>query len=379
MPVAHQNSRDINHSSSLSKTFPGDYNFIQKLQDGAEGQVQEWSDKRTGHLIAVKVMKRKEHVQPREVIFLSRLPENDSTVRCLAFFDKTPMPDECCIILEHCAVGDLYNFYWNLARPKNNAVFSETFMWSMFSQLADALAFLHEGVGCKNPSDAAHWRPVIHRDIKMENILVTTTGSMRDFSSIKIKLADFGMAAFYDPHARNEEYFAGTPCYWAPEVTWDKRVGSLARSTPATDVWAIGAVMHFFAHGLLPIESPEVTKRRWLDENAGEEPCRHGWFKTSEDLWWPGVARRQVLSINVEYRQQPRDDRKRRPTPKYSDALNHHLMTALSMTANERPEAGKLARHLKSAYSDFVFAELRELNAQETRAAERRETSMSPN
>lgn len=373
MPFAHLFSRR-RKTHALADGFPKNHLFVKNLQSGAEGQVQEWSNKRSHHLIAVKVMKRKEGEQPPELAILAELSENNFTLKYLGFFDQAPKPDECCILLEHCAIGDLHTFFFNHAKPRSNAVLSEAFMWSLFSQLANALAFLHEGRGCTGNAHA--WRPLLHRDIKLENILVTSLGSKGDFSTIKIKLGDFGTAKHYDPRCTQGEQNIGTPCYWAPELTWEKQlqIPSSAKCSPATDVWATGAVVHYFAHGLLPHECPDVTRREWIKENPGTEPWRRNWFTTSEDLWWPGIAKRNVIPINLELRHQPTDRRRQRPVSKYTDALNNHLMMALRMDADSRPGAGQLAGDVESAHAAFLLDDLDKL--QGNKAVERRDTAM---
>ncbi|KAF9696442.1 hypothetical protein EKO04_005552 [Ascochyta lentis] len=369
----HHVHRNSNKFSKTAEAFPKNHMFVKKLQKGAEGEVQEWANKRTGVLLAVKVLKREEGVEARELGFLRNLPENNFTIRCLAFFDKQPSPEDCCIVLEHCPAGDLFNFCWANAAPINNGPFSEAFMWSIFSQLANAIAFLHEGIGCKNASDAHFWRPIIHRDIKLENVLVTNPGSRADFSDINIKLSDFGMAAYYDPDAARDECFAGTPAYWAPELTWDKRL-----YTPASDVWAVGAAMHFLAHGFAPTQCPLSAKKQWVEENAGKRPpYRRGLSTAAQASWWAGQVAREVVPINLAIGEQKHDNRRTRPTPRYSNALNDYFGMALKMEADERPEAGKLAQYLEWTCLDFLFEEPGEMDECGSKERERRDTATS--
>ena len=64
--------------------------------------------------------------------------------------------------------------------------------------------------------DYAHSRGVLHRDIKLANLLL---------SGSHIVLCDFGVSAFIDPEISHlDAPCAGTPAYMAPEV-WDCRPG----------------------------------------------------------------------------------------------------------------------------------------------------------
>ncbi|KZM23474.1 ATP binding [Ascochyta rabiei] len=267
MPLTHFDyhvHRNCDRFSRTAEYFPKHHTFIRELQ---------------------KVLKR-EGVQPRELEFLKSFPENNSTIRCLAFFDKQPTPEDCCIILEHCPVGDLHTFYWNRAASINNGAFSEAFMWSIFSQLANAAAFLHEGIGCKNAGDANLWRPIIHRDIKLKNILVRSLGSNDDFSEITIKLSDFGVAAYYDPKAASDLNFAGIPAYGRQKL-------------PGTRESALQQA----------ISGPlKQCKEKWLEENAGKKPYHGDLSRADQAFWWAREAAPEAIPTNLAIDDQVKDD-----------------------------------------------------------------------
>ena len=57
-------------------------------------------------------------------------------------------------------------------------------------------------------------KKVVHRDIKLENILVK---SIKDKTEYEVRIADFGLAAF-NPNDKKLKQKCGTPGYVAPEV-----------------------------------------------------------------------------------------------------------------------------------------------------------------
>ncbi|MFN7589349.1 MAG: protein kinase domain-containing protein [Planctomycetota bacterium] len=100
---------------------------------------------------------------------------------------------------------------------------------------AEALAILF---GATSGLAEAHARGIVHRDIKPDNLLVSTEG--------RVKVADLGLAKAQPGSGHSlslQSAVMGTPQYMAPEQ-WDTPdVG------PAADVWALGASMWFVLTG----------------------------------------------------------------------------------------------------------------------------------
>jgi hypothetical protein len=103
----------------------------------------------------------------------------------------------------------------------------------------------------------AHRKGIVHRDIKPDNILISSSG--------QVKVADLGLAK---PSMRDDATAAnvsmanvamGTPEYMPPEQ-WD----DTSSVTSAADVWALGATLYFLLVGkeAMPRDSyPRMVKR----------------------------------------------------------------------------------------------------------------------
>src|SRR4051794_14114915 len=110
---------------------------------------------------------------------------------------------------------------------------------------------------------AAHADGLVHRDIKMANIMVTPGGA---------KVVDFGIATAAGPVA-DEHMVVGTPAYLAPERLTGEDV------QPASDVYALGVLLY----RLLAHESP------WSVESTTQMLSAHIYLDPSPLPPVPGV------------------------------------------------------------------------------------------
>jgi len=91
-----------------------------------------------------------------------------------------------------------------------------------------------------------HTRGVVHRDIKLENLMLTQRPEGP--GTLQVKLADFGCGAFVEAGEKLSE-LVGTLFYMAPEV-FRRCYG------PEADVWSAGVVAYALVSGQLPFYGP---------------------------------------------------------------------------------------------------------------------------
>lgn len=98
-------------------------------------------------------------------------------------------------------------------------------------QLCDVLSYLH-----------THQPPIIFRDLKPSNVMISESGH--------IFLIDFGIARIFKPGQSHDTVALGSPGFAAPE-----QYGK-AQSTPRSDIYSLGALLHCLLTGVDPSEQP---------------------------------------------------------------------------------------------------------------------------
>jgi len=141
-------------------------------------------------------------------------------------------------------------------------------------QIAVILAQVAEAI------HAAHRLQLIHRDLKPSNILLE-----RDPGGAWIPfVCDFGLAMVLDePSITLGPGLLGTPAFMAPEqITGDRRLVG-----PATDVYALGATLHFALYGEAPRPAPANSSSSGkVSSRPPATPIR-----TCPGTWRPSCAR----------------------------------------------------------------------------------------
>ncbi|WP_165818706.1 serine/threonine-protein kinase [Frankia canadensis] len=95
----------------------------------------------------------------------------------------------------------------------------------------------------------AHAKGVLHRDIKMDNVIFDGDGCP--------KVADFGISRAFTGTGVSATGQAGTPMYMAPEQITGGRLG------PATDIYALGVLLYRLLSGRPPFESADSVPLVW--------------------------------------------------------------------------------------------------------------------
>lgn len=206
------------------------YKYGKIIGQGAFGKVNIGLHVATGRLVAIKSfklnnteiasIKRKLHLETQ----LMRSIYHKNVVRIYETFETEKY---LMIVLEYVGGGDLLSFL------KKRTKVNETICRFLFKQLIEGLKYMHS-------------QGVIHRDIKLDNILI-------DIDST-IKLCDLGVSKMIRPGEVMNEH-CGTPAYIAPEIVIGEGYTGFG-----ADIWSSGVVLYALLSGTVPFKASNMSE-----------------------------------------------------------------------------------------------------------------------
>ncbi len=239
-----------------------DYRLLKELGRGANGIVYEAVEDKSNKSVAIKAIPYDKLSNPRqmeqfkkELKTLYRLSHKN--IIKIVGVEKTI--NNVYLILEFCNGGTLYDYNEFYKRTYKNRL-PELIVQKIIRQVIEGLKFMHKN-------------NIIHRDIKLENILINfddqpniysentlITKSSNDlyrlFSlenhNFTIKIADLGYARELEG-GLGASTICGTPMTIAPEIV--NRYTENGRDTKynsAIDLWSFGAILYELLMGFSP-------------------------------------------------------------------------------------------------------------------------------
>jgi serine/threonine protein kinase len=103
----------------------------------------------------------------------------------------------------------------------------------LFKQIIEAIGYIHS-------------RSIVHRDIKLDNILLDGKGN--------VKIGDFGVSRLVKKGEIMREQ-CGTPAYIAPEILRDRGYQGFK-----VDIWSAGVVLFSMLYGSVPFKASNMSE-----------------------------------------------------------------------------------------------------------------------
>ena len=125
------------------------------------------------------------------------------------------------IVMEYICGGDLLSFVRK--RTKLNEITAKF----IFRQIIEGLQYLHS-------------QNIVHRDIKLDNILIDLTNT--------VKICDFGVSRLIKKGEIMHDQ-CGTPAYIAPEILLNMGYEGFT-----VDIWSAGVVLYTMLAGVVPFK-----------------------------------------------------------------------------------------------------------------------------
>jgi len=286
-----------------TESIAGRYELVEEIQSGGMGQVWRGYDGVLDREVAVKIIRSdviatEEQAEEfakrfrREARITARIqhhgvPQVYDAVLDLPF-------DRVYLVMEYVR-GTSLGAYIDPARP-----LPVSWAAAIAAQICTVLSH-------------AHAIPVVHRDLKPDNILVTPTGA--------VKLLDFGIAAILRTDVTRLTATGspiGTTHYMAPEQV------QCGQITPHTDLYALGCILHELLTGRHVFDGDSDFQRMRQHVEGSPQPVR----ELRPDV--PEPLERLILELLAKAPDQ-------RPPDAY--AVYERLLPLLPLPGSEPPTA----------------------------------------
>jgi len=233
------------------------------LGTGVSGIARVVTHKVTGVEYAVKcidlsIVGEEQMKKFREEIYIMCQLDHPNVIRLEEVYETSA---SIYLVMELCRGGDLFDCLYNHNQTVRR--YSEYETAKLGKQMLSALQYLHS-------------KGIIHRDLKLENFLFSTSET-----SSELKLIDFGLSKHFKVGEIHYEA-VGTPYTAAPEILasncYDER----------SDVWSIGVLIYMLLSGEPPFgglgeEVNLTTLRNKIASGVPDFTPDHVWSNISDE------------------------------------------------------------------------------------------------
>ncbi|AET39354.1 serine/threonine protein kinase KIN1 Ecym_4291 [Eremothecium cymbalariae DBVPG len=235
----------------------GDWDFLETVGAGSMGKVKLAKHRYTNELCAIKIVNRatksfihkqqqqqlpppsnEEELMERRKKLEKEISRDKRTIReaslgqilyhphICRLFEMCTMSNHFYMLFEYVSGGQLldYIIQHGSLRERHARKFARG--------IASALQYLH-------------MNNIVHRDLKIENIMISSSG--------EIRIIDFGLSNLYDPK-KQLHTFCGSLYFAAPEL-----LKAHPYTGPEVDIWSFGVVLYVLVCGKVPFDDENAS------------------------------------------------------------------------------------------------------------------------
>ena len=220
-----------------------DYKLFKSLGKGSFGEVYLTQKNNNPKLYAIKKIPRKNLKKDDE---FSKYLKNEINImqqldheNIIKFYEKIEKPDYTYLVMDYINGGSLLS-YLTKYKLLHGSPFPQKMIQYFVKQIVQGLIYIHS----KN---------IIHRDLKLENILLHFPPNIpkenRDYIHAQIKIIDFGLSTQIKKDGKfGAKSVVGSPIYMDPIILQKyKKAGGLKKFKfydEKADIWSLGAITY---------------------------------------------------------------------------------------------------------------------------------------
>ncbi|EJS42735.1 kin2p [Saccharomyces arboricola H-6] len=249
----NSNSNNMNGTTELRQFHRrslGDWEFLETVGAGSMGKVKLVKHRQTKEVCVIKIVNRaskaylhKQHSLPspknenevseRQKRLEKEIARDKRTIReaslgqilyhphICRLFEMCTMSNHFYMLFEYVSGGQLLDYIIQHGSLKEHHA-------RKFARgIASALQYLHAN-------------NIVHRDLKIENIMISSSG--------EIKIIDFGLSNIFD-YRKQLHTFCGSLYFAAPEL-----LKAQPYTGPEVDIWSFGIVLYVLVCGKVPFD-----------------------------------------------------------------------------------------------------------------------------
>ncbi|GAN09729.1 Ser/Thr protein kinase [Mucor ambiguus] len=240
--TTHTSRRSMSSERAKPRRIIGNYTLVNTLGSGSMGKVRLAVHNITGDKLAVKIVPRRIHSKDKHQQQRSAKKDKDEHREIRTIREASIM-----LLLHHPFIASLKEmvildpYYYLFMEYVNGGQLLDYIISHGKLKEKQARQF---GRQILSALDYCHRNSIVHRDLKIENILISQAGN--------IKIIDFGLSNLFSPRS-SLSTFCGSLYFAAPEL-----LNAKAYTGPEVDVWSFGVVLYVLVCGKVPFDDQNM-------------------------------------------------------------------------------------------------------------------------